>query len=52
MPYFWIFIFMAMESTLIPLPSEVVMIPAGYFAALGKINIYLAMISGIAGNIV
>lgn len=51
MPYFWIFIFMTMESTLIPLPSEIVMIPAGYFAALWKLNIYLAMISGIAGNI-
>lgn len=32
-PYLWIFIGMVLESTLIPLPSEIIMIPAGYFAS-------------------
>jgi membrane protein DedA with SNARE-associated domain len=41
MPYFWIFVFMTIESSFIPFPSEIVMIPAGYFAATGKISFFL-----------
>lgn len=41
MPYFWIFALMTIESSFIPFPSEVVMIPAWYFAATGKINFLL-----------
>jgi len=50
--YFGIFIGMFLESTVVPLPSEVIMIPAGMSAALnGKTNIYLAIIAGVLGNV-
>jgi membrane protein DedA with SNARE-associated domain len=50
-PYFWIFIFMTIESTLIPLPSEIIMPPAWYLAALWKLNIFLAIIAWILWSI-
>ena len=49
--YFGIFIGMFLESTLVPIPSEVIMIPAGIAAAQGVMNIYLATIIGIFGNV-
>lgn len=48
---FSIFVLMTIESSFIPFPSEVVMIPAGYLVATGKLNIYLAIFSGILGSI-
>lgn len=42
---------MAVESSFIPFPSEVVIPPAAYLAALGQLNIYLVIISGIAGSL-
>lgn len=51
-PYFWIFAFMTIESSFVPFPSEVVMIPAGYFAATGKVNFVLALAAGLAGSLV
>jgi len=42
---------MAVESSLIPFPSEVVIPPAAYLAAKGEFNIYLVIISGVAGSL-
>jgi membrane protein DedA with SNARE-associated domain len=49
--YLGIFIMMFLESTFFPFPSEVAMIPAGYLAFQGKMNIYMAIFSGIAGSL-
>ncbi|MEF2175346.1 MAG: DedA family protein [Candidatus Absconditabacteria bacterium] len=50
-PYLWIFIFMTVESSFIPFPSEVVMIPAGYLASTGKINFLLGFLMGLGGSV-
>lgn len=49
--YLGIFILMFLESTVIPVPSEVVMIPAGYLAYKGEMNLLLAILAGIAGSL-
>ncbi|MFA5745803.1 MAG: DedA family protein, partial [archaeon] len=50
--YLSIFILMTIESSFIPFPSEVIMIPAGFLVATGKLNIFLAILFGILGSIV
>lgn len=47
-----IFILMAMESSIIPLPSELVMIPAGWIAASGTLDPYIATLVGGMGSVV
>ena len=47
-----IFLLMAMESSIIPVPSELVMPPAGYLAAQGRMNIWIAIFMGTAGSLV
>ena len=49
--YMGIFFMMFLESSFFPFPSEVVMIPAGYLAYKGEMNIYLAIFAGIAGSL-
>lgn len=49
--YFGIFILMAIESSVIPLPSEVVMIPAGYLVYLNKMNMTLVILAGTLGSL-
>ena len=49
--YIGIFIMMAIESSVIPLPSEVVMIPAGYLVYKGEMDAALVVLSGTAGSI-
>jgi membrane protein DedA with SNARE-associated domain len=49
--YFGIFMAMFLESSFFPFPSEVIMIPAGYLAFQGKMNLYLALFMGIAGSL-
>lgn len=46
-----IFLLMALESSFFPFPSEVVMIPAGYLAYKGEMNLALAILSGIGGSL-
>ncbi|MFZ3208249.1 MAG: DedA family protein [Geobacteraceae bacterium] len=52
MGYPGIFILMAMESSVIPIPSELVMPPAGYLAHLGEMNMTAAIICGTLGSLV
>jgi membrane protein DedA with SNARE-associated domain len=52
MGYPGIFILMAMESSVIPVPSELVMPPAGYLAHQGEMNIWLAILAGTVGSLV
>ena len=47
-----IFLLMAMESSVIPIPSEIVMPPAGYLAQQGQMNIWLAILCGTVGSLV
>ncbi len=47
-----IFILMAMESSVIPIPSELVMPPAGYLAQQGQMNMVIAILCGTAGSLV
>jgi len=49
--YLGIFIGMFLESTIVPIPSEIVMIPAGIASAKGVMNVYLVTLVGIIGNI-
>ena len=53
-----VFLFMAVESSFIPFPSEIVMIPAGFMAARGElstgnpvIDCTLAVVIGLAGSV-
>jgi len=42
---------MAMESSVLPVPSELIMPPAGYWAAKGEMNFVLAVVCGTIGSI-
>jgi len=46
-----IVILMAMESSILPVPSELVMPPAGYLAAKGEMSFVLAVACGVLGSI-
>lgn len=49
--YIGIFLLMFLESSFFPFPSEVVMIPAGYLAYKGEMNLYLAIAMGSFGSL-
>ena len=51
MGYLGIFLLMFLESTFFPFPSEIVMIPAGYLAYKGEMNIYIIVLVGILGSV-
>lgn len=54
-----IFVFMTIESSFIPFPSEIVMIPAGFLAVRGELttgiiwlDLFFAFLCGLAGSLV
>jgi membrane protein DedA with SNARE-associated domain len=49
--YFGIFAAMFLESSFFPFPSEVIMIPAGYLAYQGQMNLFVAILVGIGGSL-
>ncbi len=51
MGYWGIFLLMFLESTFFPFPSEIIMIPAGYLAFKGDMNLYLIILAGILGSV-
>ena len=48
--YFGVFVMMALESTIVPVPSEIIMPPAGYWAAQGKMSLVGVILAGGAGS--
>lgn len=52
MGYPGIFLLMAMESSIFPVPSELVMPPAGYLVQQGQMNMTLVILSGTFGSLV
>jgi len=50
--YAGIFILMALESALIPIPSEITMPFAGYLASIGHFNVYVVILIGAFANLV
>jgi len=49
--YIGIFIGMFLESTLVPIPSEIIMIPAGLAASTNSMNLFLVILFGVSGNV-
>ena len=48
--YLGVFVLMAMESSIIPVPSEIVMPPAAFWAAQGKMSFAGIILAGTAGS--
>lgn len=51
MGYLGIFIMTMIESTFIPIPAEITMIPAGYLVQQGEMNGFLVMICATSGTV-
>jgi len=49
--YFGVFFLMALESTILPIPSEVVMPPAGYLASQGRLSLMGVILAGTFGSL-
>jgi len=51
MGYFGIFIMMAIESSFLPIPAELIIPPAAYLAFLGRMNLILIFVFAISGSV-
>ncbi len=49
--YLGIFVMTFIESTFIPIPAEITLIPAGYLVSTGHMNFWLVSISALLGTI-
>src|SRR5680860_123777 len=50
--YSGIVLLMAIESSFIPFPSEIIIPPAAYLASQGQMNIILVIVAGIVGSLI
>lgn len=50
--YAGIVVLMAIESSFIPFPSEIIIPPAAYLASQGEMNIFLVILFGIVGSLI
>jgi membrane protein DedA with SNARE-associated domain len=50
MGYWGVFLMMALESTIVPVPSEIIMPPAGYWAEQGQMSIWGVILAGGLGS--
>ena len=48
--YLGIFLLMAIESSFVPFPSEIVLVPAGYLASKDDMSLGMIMASGLSGS--
>lgn len=46
-----VFVLMLLESSFIPFPSEVIIVPAGYLAFKGEMNIIIVILCGLFGSL-
>lgn len=51
MGYFGIYLYMVMVGTFVPVPSELVLVPAGYLASQGQMDYTLLLLSGSLGSL-
>ncbi|MBM3761293.1 MAG: DedA family protein [Acidobacteria bacterium] len=50
MGYTGVFLMMALESTIVPVPSEIIMPPAGYWAEQGQMSLWGVILAGGLGS--
>ena len=49
--YIGIYLYMVMVGTFIPVPSELILLPSGYLASIGKENLFLVWLFGSLGSL-